>query len=135
VISRSHEPSSRTIREAAAESVSDAYARILFSKKLGYPLWIPEPSNYTREYEIEGARIGDVGVISFDGQFDFLFNVCLPPDHPVNTLAPPDFEPLDELREGDVRTTREIHSPGCVIASKSIKRETLALGSEQRGDR
>lgn len=110
-------------RQGPTERASDVYARILLTKGIGYPLWIPEPSDEFPEYEREGVSIGDVGVITFDGRFDFLFNICLPPGHPNNRRAPPNFEPLPEVQPGDVITTHNIHSPGCVIASKSITRQ------------
>jgi hypothetical protein len=109
------------------------YARILLSEGIGYPLWIPEPSNHYAEYEKEGVNIGDVGILTFDGGFDFLFNVYLPSDHPINNLAPPSFEPLRELQRRDIITTPDIHSAGCVIASRSITRHISDLHVQDPG--
>jgi hypothetical protein len=112
-------------RRERAGRASDVYARILLTKGIGYPLWIPEPSDYSPEYEREGVSIGDVGVITFDGRFDFLFNVYLPSNHPNNELVPPAFQSLAETQRRAVITTPNIHSPGCVIASGSITRQIV----------
>ena len=42
-------------------------------------------------YQRQGVTIGDVGIFTTDGGFNFLFNVCLPAGHPSNP---------DELLEG-----------------------------------
>ncbi|KAF8624198.1 hypothetical protein AX17_007187 [Amanita inopinata Kibby_2008] len=50
----------------------------------------------------KGVRIGDVGRATPDGAFDFLFNICLPRDHPINPhVLPEGFETL-HLDRNDV---------------------------------
>ncbi|KIJ68065.1 hypothetical protein HYDPIDRAFT_83689, partial [Hydnomerulius pinastri MD-312] len=61
------------------ESPQDVYARLLLRAEpgRGYPLWFPEPdSNLPREYQSEGLRVGDVGVVRENGSFDVFFNIC-----------------------------------------------------------
>jgi hypothetical protein len=54
---------------------SEAY-RILRLEKLGYPLWYPDlDENLPATYLEHGVSIGDVGIITEGGQFDFIFNV------------------------------------------------------------
>jgi hypothetical protein len=45
---------------------------------------------------MKGVSIGDVGLITPDGAFDYLFNICLPSDDPVNiNRVPENFLPLE----------------------------------------
>ena len=49
-----------------------------------------------------GISIGDVGILLPNGEFDFLFNICLPSDHVGNQHGvPPCFEKCDRTREID----------------------------------
>jgi hypothetical protein len=123
-------PSLETSLPTIVRRASDVYARILLAKGIGYPLWIPEPSACLPEYGTEGVSVGDVGVITFDGHFDFLFNIFLPPDHTNNRFAPPGFLPLPSLQETDVNRRHNIHSPGCVLCSTTITRQVYALGDQ-----
>jgi hypothetical protein len=85
-------------------------------KKFGYPLWIPEPT-IPIAYQVEGVRIGDVGNIAYDGSFNFLFNICLPRDHPINCFAPPTLEPRTVRH---VNALPNLYPQGCIISSPSI---------------
>jgi hypothetical protein len=119
----------------SAESASNAYARFLLPRSIGYPLWFPEPSNYLPEYQRKGIGVGDLGYITFDGHFDFLFNICLPSDHPINYQAPPEFQPLEFNEESDVTTTPQIYTPGQFIASESIQMKSFKSDAEFRPNR
>lgn len=83
---------------------SDVYARLLLPKRLGFPLWIPQPHrNLPSEYRRNGVNIGDVGIVTSGGVFDFLFNVCLPSHHRINGgRVPNDFRPLDPPEPVDI---------------------------------
>ncbi|KIK62477.1 hypothetical protein GYMLUDRAFT_164878 [Collybiopsis luxurians FD-317 M1] len=88
---------------------SEVYARSMLPQKKGYPLWEPKPDEHLpEEYRRVGVRIGDVGFLNESGGFDYLFNVCLPAEHPVNAgRVPPDFEQLlgmDDPRDITRRT-------------------------------
>ncbi|KAF8987385.1 hypothetical protein BDQ17DRAFT_1205649, partial [Cyathus striatus] len=64
---------------------SEIYARLLWPKGRGFPLWCPNPNKHlSPDYVKSGIRIGDVGIITSNGEFDFLFNICLSADHPIN---------------------------------------------------
>jgi len=98
---------------------SDTYSRVLLTRGHGYPLWLPEPPTNIGNYKEEGLRIGDVGMVAFDGGFIYFFNIFLPPSHPLNILAPPTLVHLT-LSEKDIVKRPNIHPRGCVIASDSV---------------
>jgi len=91
----------------------------MYLKKHGFPLWIPQPNEeLSPSYRQQGVSIGDVGIFTPDGGFDFLFNVCLPAGHPSNPEALPEgFVPL-ELKPTDVRKF-PAHSSHSHLASPS----------------
>jgi len=74
------------------------YVEHLLGEGRGYPLWVPQANaNLSKEYRRRGVSIGDVGFFTPSGEFDFLFNICLPVDDPVNPgpdSLPDGFEPL-----------------------------------------
>ncbi|KAJ6595248.1 hypothetical protein DFH09DRAFT_1136493 [Mycena vulgaris] len=92
----------------------------------GYPLFRPPPFDDLPEpYKKTGTRIGDVGVVTEDGYFDVIFNICVPPDDPINRFGVPDgFEPL-QLGAGDVRECATHHRPGCDVSSSKISKQRL----------
>ncbi|KIL57182.1 hypothetical protein M378DRAFT_36399, partial [Amanita muscaria Koide BX008] len=59
-------------------SIADIYTRAMLKCQVGYPLYVPQPySGFSEEvYSRKGVCVGDVGIITKDGAFDFLFNVC-----------------------------------------------------------
>ena len=105
------------LHSSQAGSDSDIYARILLSKRIGYPLWWPTPPELPSEHRRQGINIGDVGKIWFDGKFLFLFNVFLNSDNPANHRRDLAYESLGRL---DLDRNPSAHSPGKVIRSNSI---------------
>jgi len=95
-------------------------------KGRGYPLWIPQ-SNMVLPipYRARGVCVGDVGIITAFGGFDFLFNICLPADDPINPDELPEgFVPISPpLSRADVREFREF-AAGSYLASSSISKST-----------
>lgn len=78
--------------------VSDCvvYAEALLPKQNGFPFWLTEPNNnLPSDYCANGVQIGDVLIFTSDGGYDFMFNIFLSRDSPVNNgRIPHDFEPL-----------------------------------------
>jgi hypothetical protein len=75
------------------------------------------------EYRRQGLSIGDVGIITSIGEFDFLFNIFYPADDPINDgMVPMGFLPLSRQNlERDVR--KAIHyGPGTYLTSSSVRR-------------
>lgn len=99
------------------------YPRLMLKHRHGYPLYGPEPpENLPIQYRKKGVRIGDVGTITPDGAFDFLFNVdssqadsinphTLPSDFetipPIESLSDDYFPPGEHLLSDYVEQTRE----------------------------
>ncbi|PPQ73815.1 hypothetical protein CVT26_012156, partial [Gymnopilus dilepis] len=76
--------------------IFQTYKRHMVPKGYGLPLWIPQCNiQLPVEYRKIGVRIGDVGIVTHEGAFDCLFNICLPQEDPINSLVPDGFVPLD----------------------------------------
>lgn len=84
----------------------DCYYRHLAVMGHGIPIWIPEPNeNLKVDYRKQGASIGDVIFFTCNGALDFVFNICLPTDYPINSSRVPEgFSPFaPELTSSDTR--------------------------------
>ena len=94
----------------------------MYLKQHGFPLWIPQPNmTLPRSYQQQGVSIGDVGIFTSDGGFDFLFNVCLPVGDTSNPGELPEgFSPF-HLKPTDVCKFRA-HSLHSNFASPSVKK-------------
>jgi len=75
----------------------EIYYEELLKQKRGSPLWFPGPSsNAPVQYRHNGVNVGDVGIFRIDEPYDFLFNIFLPADDPINAKGvPEDFRPLE----------------------------------------
>jgi len=109
------------VAPAMAQDDSEVYARLLLRKRRGFPLWLPQPhQNLPSEYRRNGVNIGDVGIVTSGGIFDFLFNICLPSNHPINGNRVPDgFRPLETPEIIDII---EVTVASTHITSGSIER-------------
>ena len=72
-------------------------------------------------YRAQGVRVGDVGIFTENGGYDFLFNVCVPRDDPINPrMLPENFIPISPPVDPiDIRKFAEF-SPGSYLASSSV---------------
>ena len=107
---------------------NDIYERHLILKGRGFPLWIPESNQLLHlDYRRTGVRIGDVGIITHSGGFSFLFNICLPHDHPVNPrILPEHFTPISPPIEATDIEKFVVFKNGSHLASASIRRSQSA---------
>ena len=104
---------------------NEIYERLLRQKKRGFALYVPQPNRrLPTAYQRIGIRIGDVGIITPDGGFSFLFNICVPHDDPINPpILPEDFSPLKPaLTDLDVVEFSRFSS-GSYLASASIEKK------------
>lgn len=100
----------------------EVYTRNLVHRGYGYPLARPGPwSNHpSKEYRSTGTRIGDVGFITYDGRFQFLFNATFPADHEFQCYGVPQkFVPLD-LSPTGVSEESKMHGTMSYIASSHL---------------
>ena len=104
---------------------NEIYERLLRRKERGFALYVPEPNmQLPIAYQKIGVNIGDVGVITPDGGFSFLFNICAPHNDPINPcILPDDFSPLQPtLTVVDVVKFPRFKS-GSYLASASIEKK------------
>ena len=104
---------------------NEIYERLLRWKKRGFALYVPQPNRRLPiDYRRTGIRIGDVGIITPDGGFSFLFNICVPHNDPINPrILPEDFSPLEPaLSDVDVVEFSRFN-PGSYLASASIEKK------------
>lgn len=113
-------PHNRT--RGANQRSCELYYNNLILKRRGSPLWIPEPPyNLPIAYQKQGVSIGDVGVLSTSGSFNFFFNICYSRENPVNSGGVPEgFVPLEPpLNPRHIQQLQEFNS-GSYVASESI---------------
>ncbi|KAJ3921478.1 hypothetical protein F5877DRAFT_88793 [Lentinula edodes] len=99
---------------------------MLLLRKKGYPLWRPKSDNsrLPESYKREGIHIGDVGILTESGGFDYLFNICQGPDHELNLgRVPEDFRPILDF---DFDDTEEVGA-GLSYSSTASKGALLVL--------
>jgi hypothetical protein len=110
---------------------NEIYERHLRLKNRGRPLWIPQ-SNMVLPipYRAQGVRVGDVGIFTENGGFDFLFNICVLRDDPINPRnLPENFVPISPpVDPTDIRKFAEF-SPGSYLASSSVAASRTAESS------
>ncbi|KAF8176618.1 hypothetical protein K438DRAFT_70350 [Mycena galopus ATCC 62051] len=111
--------SNTPLPQTAVHSESGNYCKQLLRQGRGTPLYLPGPQvNLPAEYRRRGVAIGDVGRVTPEGGFDFLFNIYLPADHPTNAKVPDDFVPLSPYDLDDV--AHNDFDPGNYVSSSSV---------------
>ena len=106
---------------------NERYERHLSLKGRGFPLWIPQANmELPIPYRAKGVCVGDVGIVTTLGAFDFLFNICRARDDPINPEElPEDFVPIyPPLNQTDVRKYREFGSGSYLASSSIVKSQT-----------
>ena len=81
------------------------------------------------EYRKTGVRIGSVGIIYRSGKFNFLFNIFLSANHPINRGRVPEaFYPLDFSKVANDLDEDDAFGPNSYLTSSSL-RKTGSLDS------
>ena len=88
----------------------------MLTHRAGYPLYIPTPPEGLPEvHRKNGIRVGDVGVITANGAFDFRFNACQYHSQSDAEIGPLAF-PLLETRI----TTSKKFGPNTYLPSDTV---------------
>ena len=109
-------------------AADEVYARQLWPKKRGRPIFVPEPSpNLPPQFIQRGVDVGDVVIIMDDGSLFFVFNTCVPLDDPVNHLGVPEgFQPF-RLNERLLAPYPNMHKKGSELTSSSIRKHDTSV--------
>jgi hypothetical protein len=92
-------------------------------------LYIPEPSGNSAVYRTKGVRIGDVGYVTDDGDFEMLFNIRASVYVPINVRGVPDrFERID-LHENDIKILPDYFESGRIVANVTATSVVLDPGT------
>ncbi|KAF8695227.1 hypothetical protein AX14_001856, partial [Amanita brunnescens Koide BX004] len=93
------------------------YSFEMLTHRAGYPLYMPTPlGGLPTAYRKKGIGVGDVGVITANGAFDFLFNAC-ESDQSINPDVLPDGFGLLKAR---IRTSEKF-GPGECLPSDQVR--------------
>ena len=108
----------------------EVYVRGMLPLRRGYPLSTPQPiSSLPIEKRRVGTIIGDVGAITDDGSFDYLFNPLLPTIDPKNPQdLPTAFNDVSPpvVRTSQVRGAFNSRTALCSLGSHcNTNRETM----------
>ncbi|PBL03063.1 hypothetical protein ARMGADRAFT_1069627 [Armillaria gallica] len=93
----------------------DVYAQLMSTLGHGYPLWC-------QDYDSKAppTRVGDLGYLTDDGDFTYLFNVFADASDLSNSgRIPPDFIPLTDLPEPAVERGPDMYEKNAVLTAYS----------------
>ncbi|KAJ6562023.1 hypothetical protein B0H19DRAFT_1259642 [Mycena capillaripes] len=102
-------------------AASEIYCEKLLYEQRGFPLYVPQPHMHLpEEYRRTGVAIGDVGRVTPEGAFDFLFNIYCPREHPINANGVPEnFSPLPPYLVSDLFCLD--YAPGDYVSTLSVE--------------
>lgn len=105
---------------------SRIYRDLLLKKQHGLPLWIPDPNENLEEHIKQGISIGNLGILTNDGGFRYLFNIHAEADAPVNKdmRTPQPFTPLPMptiTKRGFIHVQK-----ACITENASFEMEGIA---------
>ncbi|KAK0433775.1 hypothetical protein EV421DRAFT_1690386, partial [Armillaria borealis] len=107
----------------------DIYVPLLMTKGHGYPLWLPDPfSTLPPAYLRCGTQVSDLGYLTDDGGFAYLFNVCKDASDPINlNRVPPDFVPVMGIPDPGIQGRLEMHDKNSVITTAAVEQKSIGF--------
>jgi len=111
----------------------EIYHKLMVLKGRGTPMKHPGASRSLPDaYRRRGITVGDVGIFTGFGGFDFLFNICLSASHPINQQGLPEgFSSLSPpLRPGDVYIRTEFNKD-TYLTSELVKKSYSSNGASE----
>ncbi|KAK0187318.1 hypothetical protein F5146DRAFT_771083 [Armillaria mellea] len=114
----------------ASNSAQGIYVPSLIVQDHGYPLWLPDPfSNVPPNNVRPGTQVGDLGYLTEDGGFVYLFNVCKDANDPVNLgRVPPDFAPVTGIPVlNSIRENKFIHDKNSAISTNAVRHKAFGF--------
>lgn len=116
------DPSSLPPQKSSPNRIYQKHISNLDDRLLGHPLWIPQPNiQLPKEYRAQGILIGDVGILTPQGGFHFLFNILRHSSDPINpNNLPQDFSPLYPPLNGIDIAKDEVFSKKSYLCSSSV---------------
>ncbi|KAG7451529.1 uncharacterized protein BT62DRAFT_991060 [Guyanagaster necrorhizus] len=102
-------------------SDQNIYVQVMSTLGCGYPLWLPDYNpNLPPTYSKDGTRVGDLGYLTDEGGFVYLFNVCTDASDPSNSgRVPPNFVPLTDIPETAIEKRLKMHEKNTVLTASS----------------
>ncbi|KAJ7856021.1 hypothetical protein B0H13DRAFT_1902809 [Mycena leptocephala] len=96
------------------KNAKEIYTRLILGKgTYGYPLWNGEPATWPVEHYTEGVQVGDVGSVTSEGAFEYLFTIAAPKDDPRNDRIKDSDDPFEYMKwdsRRDISTRSGFHS-------------------------
>lgn len=106
------------------------YSREMLVLGLGYPLYMPSLSEtLPMVYRKKGIRVGDVGIITQNGAFDFLFNACRQREESDGAINPVALPEGFELLDADINVYSDKYNPLTHLLSCHVNALSSSLDS------
>ncbi|KIL65323.1 hypothetical protein M378DRAFT_77063 [Amanita muscaria Koide BX008] len=92
----------------------------------GYPLYVPQPySDLSEGYSRKGVCVGDVGIITKDGAFDFLFSICLSQNGSINPRKLPSGFTLEVSKDSKINHKEQFPRKTHLFESPVSRKKSL----------
>ncbi|TFK37375.1 hypothetical protein BDQ12DRAFT_724216 [Crucibulum laeve] len=102
------------------------YVEQMLPHQFGFPLWLPQPDvSLQILHRREGVKIGDLGIITHKGGFEYVLNAWTPRGVPPNPADLPDNSDIIQIPECSIRiNTQSLCDPCGAVCSGAFKFNT-----------